>query len=214
MAKTCRSCGQVAPDTADHCECGSQLHGRADYEGYNGKWRLGPAAYWLVVVLVGVGLLALGIKDNLSNSEQTRQSMPSSAVETGRLRTRTEVPPYMSSPVAEAVSWQISVQNQIVKQVGGKHRYFFDVRNTGARPFAGQVTITLLGNSGPLGRETFNATRPIAPGLGTSVYLDISTGPVAVHGEYGIERYAYEVRENGQTITQGSGAITERLERF
>jgi hypothetical protein len=106
----------------------------------------------------------------------------------------------------------IRVESQIVKQVGGKHRYFFDIRNRDEISFNGSVTITLLGDTGPLARETFSATRPIEPGLGTSVYVEANTGPVSVHGSFGIKIFQFEVTDGGAVVSSGTGSITDKLE--
>ena len=108
----------------------------------------------------------------------------------------------------------VSVTSQIVKAVRGKHRYFFDIRNNDTGVFEGSVTIDLLGRNGTLGRETFTTRQPIAPGLGTSVFFDINTGPVSVHGEYGITAFRYEVRQVGQIVASGGGSISERFEPY
>jgi hypothetical protein len=107
----------------------------------------------------------------------------------------------------------IAVTSQIVKSVGGKHRYFFDIRNGDQTPFAGSVRIDLIGRAGTLGRETFQTRSPIQPGLGTSVYFDINTGPSSVHGEYGITSFQYQVREQGQIVASGGGAISSAFEK-
>ncbi len=108
----------------------------------------------------------------------------------------------------------ITVTSQIVKSVGGKHRYFFDIRNNDQYPFTGSVRIELIGRAGILGRETFETQRSIQPGLGTFVFFDINTGPPSVHGEYGITFFRYEVWERGQTVASGTDAISSAFERL
>ncbi len=114
--------------------------------------------------------------------------------------------------LSAAESASLTVRNMIVKQIGGKHRYFFDIRNAGDRAFAGTVEITLFGKGGGLGRETFEARRPIMPGLGTSAYVDINTGPPAVHGEFGTTRFEWLAKEGGRQVASGTGEISTRLE--
>jgi hypothetical protein len=108
----------------------------------------------------------------------------------------------------------IVVTSQIVKKVGGKHRYFFDVRNQDKQPFNGSVTIELYNDkqSSPLGQDTFNTTAPMQPSLGTSVSLDIATGPTSVAGEYGITHFKYSVKVNDSEVNVGSGTISQKYE--
>ena len=108
----------------------------------------------------------------------------------------------------------IAVTSQIVKAVGGKHRYFFDIRNDDQTPFAGSVRIELIGGAGTLGRETFQTRSPIQPGLGTSVYFDINTGPSSVHGEFGITSFQYQVWEQGRVVASGGGTISSVFEKL
>ena len=131
--------------------------------------------------------------------------------------TRRDVPP--AGPRDEALTAPvrlraISVTSQIVKSVGGKHRYFFDIRNGELTPFTGSVRIELIGRAGALGGETFETRRPIQSGLGTSVFLDINTGPPSVHGEYGITSFRYQVWDHGQTVASGTGAISSAFEKL
>lgn len=109
----------------------------------------------------------------------------------------------------------IDVLSTIVKKVGGKFRYFFDVRNHGRANFYGTVTITLLNRQPDTrnGVETFTSNG-IPAGLGTAVYMDIFTGPPAVHGDYGVERFSYEVEDGGVIVDHGTGAIADRLELY
>jgi hypothetical protein len=115
-----------------------------------------------------------------------------------------------STPVSN--TRRITVQSQIVKQIGGKHRYFFDVRNGDETPFNGAVTITLFGDDGPLAKETFTTTKPIEPDLGSPVYLDAFTGPSSVHGRAGVKTFRYEATEGGQIVSSGKGSTTDRIE--
>jgi len=114
--------------------------------------------------------------------------------------------------VSVAPQRDIQVQSEIVKQVGQHHRYFFDIRNKDKAVFDGAVTIELLGESGLLAKETFMTTRPLASGRGTSVYIEANTGPVSVHGAFGIKTFRFSVMEGNKEISSGAGPITESFE--
>lgn len=116
-----------------------------------------------------------------------------------------------NAPAPEPVN--VVVTSQIIKKVGGKHRYFFDIRNNDSKDFEGVITIELLGTKGNvLGRDTFTTKKIIKPSLGDSVYFDINTGPISTFGEYGIEKYHYEVKVDNHTVHTGDGAISSKLE--
>lgn len=105
---------------------------------------------------------------------------------------------------------RIDVTSQIVRKVDGKYRYFFDIRNNDTSEFNGSVTISLYTSKlkNPLGKESFNTTKPIGVGLGDSVYFDINTGPVSEHGENGITKYSYSVLSDGVEVNKGEGLIS------
>lgn len=109
---------------------------------------------------------------------------------------------------------EINVESQIVKKVDKKYRYFFDVRNNDKKEFDGEATIKLYNDElkSPLGSETFKTTNTISPKLGTSVYLDINTGPTSEHGEYGITKFEYEIKVEGKVVKTGNGKISEKYE--
>lgn len=111
----------------------------------------------------------------------------------------------------------IGVTSQTVKVAGKKYRYFFDIRNNDVAAFDGAVTIELTQEKGNvLGKETFSTKRPIEPGFGDSVYMDLNSGPVPYFDlEYAITGYRYEVLTEGNTVAEGSGEIVvpETLER-
>ena len=120
---------------------------------------------------------------------------------------------YRSAQLQAAMS-KIAVTNTIVKRVGGKYRYFFDIRNHSAIPFSGSVRIILLNKRDGItnASDTFDATKAIDPGLGTFVYLDAHTGPESVHADASVIRYHYEIID-GQTVgASGTGNITTKLE--
>jgi hypothetical protein len=107
------------------------------------------------------------------------------------------------------------VTSQIVKAVGGKHRFFFDIRNQDDQPFSGSVEIELLGTNGNvIYADTFTTNQPIQPGVGTSQYVEASTGPVSVHGQNGVVSYRYTATSNGSVVRTGEGAISGKLETY
>ena len=109
--------------------------------------------------------------------------------------------------------FNIFVTNQIVKKVGSKCRYFFDIRNQDNKDFEGSVKIRLINKKGgSVWDETFSTNRAIEPNLGTSVYTDAYTCPVAVHGDYGIATYNYEVKVDNEVVKTGSGTISNEFE--
>ncbi len=117
-------------------------------------------------------------------------------------------------PVPAAQQRDIQVKSEIVKQVGQHHRYFFDIRNKDKAVFDGAVTIELLGESGVLAKEIFKTTRPLATGRGTSVYIEANTGPVSVHGAFGIKTFRFSVMDANEEISSGAGQITENFEAY
>lgn len=121
--------------------------------------------------------------------------------------------PQTASENSEIITYDISVTNQIVKKVDGKYRYFFDIRNSDSKDFHGEVTINLFNNQGNrLGAETFKLDNPLQPGLGFSRYIEINTAPQAIHDEYGITRFTYQAKVNGEIVESGEGSITNELE--
>ncbi len=111
---------------------------------------------------------------------------------------------------------KVEVTSQIVKKVDKKYRYFFDIRNNDTKNFEGEVTVNLYNDkqSSPLGKDTFTTSRAIEPGLGNSVYIDINSGPVSQHGEYGITKFKYVVKVNGNEVNSGEGAISDKFENL
>lgn len=140
-------------------------------------------------------------------------SSPASNNTAGSAQPTTQ-PTQAAQPKKAVKHMQITVTSQIVKKVGGKHRYFFDVRNHDKTPFTGSVTIELYNDKqeGALGQDTFNTTTPMQPALGTSVSLDIATGPTSVAGEYGITHFKYSVKVGEDQVSAGSGKISEKYE--
>lgn len=114
--------------------------------------------------------------------------------------------PEVVKPVVQPM--EVVVTSQTVKSVGGKYRYFFDIRNNSERSFAGDVSVDLVNAEGDVVYgDTFTTNQPIAPSLGTSVYIDANTGPTSVHGVNGIQTYTYEAKVGGQVVKTGAGTI-------
>lgn len=110
---------------------------------------------------------------------------------------------------------EIVVSSQTVKSVGGKYRYFFDIRNQDDQAFSGSVKIELLGKDGrTVYNDTFTTNQPIQPGVGTSQFVEANTGLVSVHGEYGVASFRYTATSNGSVVKTGEGAISTKLEAY
>jgi len=138
-------------------------------------------------------------------------SSPASSNTAGSAQPTTQ-PTQAAQPKKAVKHMQITVTSQIVKKVGDKYRYFFDVRNKDKTSFNGAVTIGLYNDKqeSPLGQDTFNTTTPMQPTLGTSVSLDIATGPTS--GEYGITHFKYSVKVGEDQVNTGSGTISQKYE--
>lgn len=182
----------------------------------------------LVVVLSLFAILGLGKTDGTriandsaptstsvpTNAEPTSVISPSSVISPTQVPTNTPVvtkkPEPTKVPTRKA---KIDVTSQIVKKVGDKHRYLFDIRNNDVVPFEGDVSIVLYNTEGDdLGADTFSTKTPIEPGLGDSVYFDIYTGPPSVHGANGISTYTYKVTSHNRVINEGKGTISDDYE--
>jgi predicted nucleic acid-binding Zn ribbon protein len=110
-------------------------------------------------------------------------------------------------------SYNIAIKSIIIKQVGRKYRYFFDIRNNSSNDFNGDIGITISNNLGDSFSNSFSGS--ISEGLGSSVYIDLYTGPPSVHGgDSGMSKYSYIVKKNGRKIGSGEGRITSDLEEF
>ena len=107
---------------------------------------------------------------------------------------------------------EIVVSSQTVKSAGGKYRYFFDIRNQDDQAFSGSVKIELLGKDGrTVYDDTFTTSKPIQPGVGTSQFVEANTGPVSIHGEYGVASFRFTATSNGAVVKTGEGAISGKL---
>lgn len=116
---------------------------------------------------------------------------------------------------ATAEPMEIEVTSQIVKVVGGKHRYFFDIRNQDDKSFSGSVKIELVGTDGNrIYEDTFTTNQPIQPGVGTSQFVEASTGPRSVHGDSGVVSYRYTVSVGSSVVKTGEGTISTKFESY
>lgn len=87
---------------------------------------------------------------------------------------------------------------ETVKQLDGKFRYFFRLRNAGSEPWNKPLSFKLLAQVGheiPDAAETLLFTRPLRPGGFGRFWIDTRLGTPRTHGEYGADRV---------TITLGS----------
>ena len=118
-----------------------------------------------------------------------------------------------SRDLVPGIPLDISVTSQIVKDMGDKCRYFFDIRNNDNSSFSGSITIELYNE---LGRrvwyETFETSSPIESNTGKSVYTDANTCPTSIHGEYGISTYKFEVEVGNRIVKTEEGRITSSFE--
>lgn len=152
----------------------------------------GPTLGSLLLILVFVGIIAWGMPQIFSSGDSS---------------------PEIVQTTAEPV--EVVVTSQIVKAVGGKHRYFFDIRNQDDQPFSGSVKIELVGTDGNrIYEDTFTTSQPIQPGVGTSQFVEASTGPRSVHGDSGVVSYRYTVSVNGAVAKTGEGAISTKFETY
>lgn len=109
----------------------------------------------------------------------------------------------------------IAVTSIIVKKVDWKCRYFFDIRNNDKRPYVWWVKINLINAKwSNTWNDKFNTTSPIAPKLWTTVYLEASTCPVALHWEYWINSYTFDVFENDKIVNSWSWMISDKFENY
>jgi hypothetical protein len=152
-----------------------------------GKLRqIGTSVIYSALIVFFIGVMVWGVKGIFSTANSPRPEVVKSVVQ----------------------PMEIAVTSQTVKSVGGKYRYFFDIRNNSEKSFAGDVRVDLVNAEGDVVYgDTFTTNQPIAPGLGTSVYIDANTGPTSVHGVNGIQTYTYEAKVNGQVVKTGTGTI-------
>lgn len=165
------------------------------------KWSI-TGFYGLLFVLTAI----------FSPYESTSDSVNRAQERVAQQRTEEKVTPTDEPKAVE--KYQVNVTSQIVKRVDGKHRYFFDIRNNDTKDFEGDVSITLFAEaySNALGGDTFSTNRPVEPGLGTSQYIEINSGPEVIYGENGIGKFKYTVKKDGQIVNEGEGIISTEYE--
>ncbi|PYV93889.1 MAG: hypothetical protein DMG90_01335 [Acidobacteria bacterium] len=108
----------------------------------------------------------------------------------------------------------VTVSSQMVKKVGGKYRYLFEIRNHDSKSFTGIATISLYNDKQQtaLGQGTFDMIQPLQPSLGSVVCFDSNTGPISQRGGDGITHFKYTIMVNGQGVNAGEGQITGKYE--
>jgi hypothetical protein len=119
------------------------------------------------------------------------------------------------TPTPEPIEkFNVTVTSQMVKKVSMQYRYIFDIFNNDSKSFGGSVTIELYNDSQqtPLGKQTFNMTQLLQPGLSSIVYLDNPTGPASQQSINGITHFKYLIQVNGQEANVGGGQITDQYE--
>lgn len=103
----------------------------------------------------------------------------------------------------------IRVTSLNVKQLGGKFRYFFQIRNEDSEPFNGDVTIGLeRDDGGTVWFETFTTSQAMRPGGTNFVYTDANTGPTVEFGEFKVSAFEYTAHAKGRQATEARGAIS------
>lgn len=109
----------------------------------------------------------------------------------------------------------VKVSNLVIKKVGGKFRYFFDIRNLTPEPFEGKVEITLLNAMAGItnGSEIFATRKPMEPGLGFVGFIQAGTGPKQIHGDASVAQFAYIVYgKDGKEIRRARGTLSAKFE--
>ncbi len=156
------------------------------------------------------GIIFLRTLANNPTSKESFEKGKEAGVSVGQKQVESK-PTVEPKPIEK---FDVVVTSQIVKKVDGKYRYFFDIRNKDNKNFEGEVSISLFNelSDKPLGGDTFKTNKAIEPEIGTSQYIDIYTGPTEVHGENGISKFKYFVKKGGQTVNQGDGVISNKLE--
>jgi hypothetical protein len=119
------------------------------------------------------------------------------------------------TPTPEPIEkFNVTVTSQMVKKVSMQYRYIFDIFNNDSKSFGGSVTIELYNDSQqtPLGKQTFNMTQLLQPGLSSIVYLDNPTGPASQQSSNGITHFKYIIQVNVKEVNVGVGQITDKYE--
>jgi hypothetical protein len=130
-------------------------------------------------------------------------------------------PTFVSSPIPTpnptpkpVEKFNVIVTSQMVKKIGIEYRYIFDILNKDSRSFGGSAIIALYNDQQqmPLAQQTFNLTQLLQPGLASTVYFDISTGPISQQSGNGVTHFKYILLVNGQQANAGGGQITDNYE--
>lgn len=154
---------------------------------------IGGSCLVVVIVLVGISIVKSSTGDNAVN-----------------LPTDNPTPSVVAQP--DVTSKDITVLSQAVKEVDGKYRYFFVIKNEGTTAFSGEVNIDLINAKGEsVYNNTFTTSQAMTPGGITSQYIDAHTGPTSVHGEYGVQTFKYTVKSSGKVIKSGQGTTINQL---
>lgn len=174
-------------------------------------------ATWRTVVKIGLTtafiiLFIVGLTSSGSNTS-TPTTMPSSPQPT--VANQVAISQATATP-QPFEGLKIDITSQVVKKINGKYRYFFDIRNNDTKNFMGNVTISLYNDKqeSPLGKDTFTTNLTIEPKLGNSVSIDINSGPVSQHGEYGITKFKFVVQSDGIEVNRGEGVISDKFENL
>jgi hypothetical protein len=102
-----------------------------------------------------------------------------------------------------------------------KYRYFFDIHNNSTTVFDGSVTIGLYRSRvrglldlslQQLGIKVVKAIDPIEPGQHKIVWMDLYSGPVHIHGKYGVTHFDWVTQVEGHRTINGQEAITSKYE--
>ena len=62
------------------------------------------------------------------------------------------------------------------------------------------------------GSDEFTTGQPIQPYLGSHVFMDVFTGPPAVHGDASVVGFTYTIRSDTRVVASGNGTISDKLE--
>ena len=161
---------------------------------------------WIIGIIVVLGLCSIVMQAGQPKSQ---------AATTGQVKsepTKTNSKPTQVPPTPKPIKkWNVVATSQVIKNVDGQYRYFFDIRNHDTTAFNGSVTIELYNDQQqtPLGSETFNTTKPMEPTFGSLVYFDIRTGPPSIAAKYGITHFKYIVKIEGSQSNSGEGKILD-----
>ena len=163
-------------------------------------------------IILTIPLLVLAIVGLASQSSDAPVAQPQNVAVQSVAKSDNDARP--GAPEKPAKKANIVVSSQIVKKVGGKYRYFFDIRNKDKASFNGKVVISLYNENqaSALGKETFETSASIEPGMGNFVFLEINTGPKASFGEYGIASFKYEVEASDGGTNSGGSVVTGKFE--